>query len=202
MYRRRWSERISKNDAKKINQVSSKVGFHFTSPLYRDLTAINSTTLPRPYRDPTAVPYRDKDTRKSMKTSQSDLSVCVIGNSRCGKTTFIRNLFGGERLQATNDTKTILQSTSYKLKQTSKIKITELLMPSSNRSRTVFQNHFDPFEFDLFFVFTDSWFTENIMWTVRLVFKVMLLCDSSVISHRVTRIWKLMKVNSKSRKII
>ena len=112
-----------------------------------------------------------------MKTSQSDLSVCVIGNSRCGKTTFIRNLFGGEQLQATNDTKTILQSTSYKLKQTSKIKITELLMPSSNRSRTVFQNHFDPFEFDLFFVFTDSWFTENIMWTVRLVFKAMLLCD-------------------------
>ena len=126
-----------------------------------------------------------------MKTSQSDLSVCVIGNSRCGKTTFIRNLFGGERLQATNDTKTILQSTSYKLKQTSKIKITELLMPSSNRSRTVFQNHFDPFEFDLFFVFTDSWFTENIMWTVRLVFKLMLLCDSSlitsqVVSHRVS----------------
>ena len=138
---------------------------------------LSGQTLPRPYRDPTAVPYCDKDTRKSMKTSQSDLSVCVIGNSRCGKTTFIRNLFGGEQLQATNDTKTILQSTSYKLKQTSKIKITELLMPSSNRSRTVFQNHFDPFEFDLFFVFTDSWFTENIMWTVRLVFKAMLLCD-------------------------
>ena len=148
--------------------------------------------------------------QKSMKTSQSDLSVCVIGNSRCGKTTFIRNLFGGERLQATNDTKTILQSTSYKLKETSKIKITELLMPSSTRSRTVFQNHFDPYEFDLFFVFTDSWFTENIMWTVRLVFKVMLLCDSSVISNRVTsidllsssRIWKLVKVNLKSRKTI
>ena len=114
-----------------------------------------------------------------MKTSLSDISVCVIGNSRCGKTTFIRNLFGGERLEAKNDTKTILQSTSYKLKQTSKIKISELLMPSSSRSRTVFQNHFDPYEFDLFFVFTDSWFTENIMWTVRWVFKVMLVHASS-----------------------
>lgn len=103
--------------------------------------------------------------KKLTKSHISDLSVCVIGNSRCGKTTFIRNLFGGERLQATNN-KTILQSTSYKLKQTSKIKISELLMPSSTRSRTLFQNHFDPHEFDLFFVFTDSWFTENIMWTV------------------------------------
>lgn len=112
-----------------------------------------------------------------FESHQSDISVCVIGNSRCGKTTFIRNLFGGERLQATNDTKTILQSTNYKLKQTSKIQITELLMPSSTRSRTVFQNHFNPFEFDLFFVFTDSWFTENIMWTVRSVFKMMLLYD-------------------------
>ena len=111
----------------------------------------------------------------SFGNNLSDISVCVIGNSRCGKTSFIRNLFGGDRLQATTDTKTILQSTSYKLKQTSKIKISELLMPSSTRSRTVFQNHFDPYEFDLFFVLTDSWFTENIMWTVRSVFKMMLL---------------------------
>lgn len=56
-------------------------------------------------------------------------------------------------------------------------------MPSSTRSRTVFQNHFDPYEFDLFFVFTDSWFTENIMWTVRLVFKMMLFDDSPCYQH-------------------
>ena len=67
-------------------------------------------------------------------------------------------------------------------------------MPSSSRSRTVFQNHFDPYEFDLFFVFTDSWFTENIMWTVRCVFKVMLLY------HALIHCFLELQLNLKARK--
>ena len=54
----------------------------------------------------------------------------------------------------------------YQVTRYTQLSIVEVVMPSTARSRQVFSEHFNFEEYDLFLVLTETWFTENIMWTV------------------------------------
>ena len=52
------------------------------------------------------------------------------------------------------------------IKPSSKVTVAEVEMPSNPQSRQIFHDSFDFDEFDLYIVLTETWFKENIMWTV------------------------------------